>query len=75
MTGFPPNVGALNSTRQRGCLFSCVLEPHGNLDAAEVLLVRLIVARGVQIAGVAEGLEPMLVQAGDRLTYTARKIE
>ena len=55
-----------------------MLEPHGNLDAAEVLLVRLIVARGVQIAeivGVAEGLEPMLVQAGDRLTYTARKIE
>ena len=44
------------------------LEGDGDLDAAEVLLVGLVVARGVQVAkieSVADGLERMFVHAGD----------
>lgn len=43
------------------------LEGDGDLDAAEVLLVRLVVARGVQVAkvkGIADGLERVSVHAG-----------
>ena len=47
------------------------LEGYGDLDAAEVLLVGLVVAGGIEVAkieGIADGLECMFVHAGDDST-------